>query len=522
MNQDYLEITYISPVSSHNFCSKSRYFLVFVGTADRTSIVSKIQLENFNRVNKHVRAFVINKTIMLPHINQDYAVRLFKLKDNVLELIFSGNIDFAKSEYNHKIVLQLETPSLVNNKYRNTNYVDDSSFLDEVFYNYETTIGIEKCVVFLLKLRKPRTTVYNPTLIHTDSANQTYVYDRENRCLIKETYPIYTKTILERLDMGGNKKLYHKQFLHTVNFISNFCLNSNSFKRFLDLYQVDTRVYTPSKSNRFVDLLTRRIKMEYRPLMFEPYTNNMVVVPNDCRLRGFHTNPSTTFVLYNYNLPVNRLVSKPYEIFHGSGFLCRMCPQDYTRTYMPYSGYLTEVGLYGEKFIGPVKDLIKKPYIVTMRFESKYFIPPDVHERALLSAMNGNHTYGGVGVGAGSRSCPESLESQPDTKLIFYIVLVGSVYNNSVNLSNTKLQGLKKSIRLGTTTSIKPLWMEQGEEIGFYGCGGGSTLFLLNRKLDFTSDVKRYSQMDIVTNNGERVKQMDTKLKARDIVAAIV
>jgi len=89
--------------------------------------------------------------------------------------------------------------------------------------------------------------------------------------------------------------------------------------------------------------------------------------------------------------------------------------QDYPVFYSPYEARLVNIKQQQDKLI--------------LDFETNYFMPKSVHERSLLSVVNGNYTYGGMGVGIDSRNYPETLEPQPDTKLHYRIIIINNLNN---------------------------------------------------------------------------------------------
>ena len=157
-------------------------------------------------------------------------------------------------------------------------------------------------------------------------------------------------------------------------------------------------------------------------------------------------------------------------------------------------------------------------------------MPPDVRERDYLSVLLGNYTHAGVGVGAGTRWWPELLEPQPNTHLIYHLVMVTGSPKSSFDFTNLKLKNIKRAVGVNSPSRIKPIWLEQGEEIGKFFCGGGEgnrringggsmTIFLCNRPMDFTSDIKYFSKMEL---KGSNHKSFDCLIRTRDIVGVLL
>jgi hypothetical protein len=177
---------------------------------------------------------------------------------------------------------------------------------------------------------------------------------------------------------------------------------------------------------------------------------------------------------------------------------------------MPYSAYIKEVGIYGGES--------NNPYMISLRFESSYFLPQDVHERDLLSVVNGHPTYGGVGVGAGLRPYSELRLPQPKTNLIFSLIIITPSFKDGFIFTNKKLIGAKKYVKKNKNVKIKSYWYQQGEEIGKITTGFSNVIFLVNRPLEFASDIQYYSK---VLQHTPIKNRIPTFVKARDIIGIL-
>ena len=122
---------------------------------------------------------------------------------------------------------------------------------------------------------------------------------------------------------------------------------------------------------------------QFRPLKYDPYINNLISSPTDGRVYGFNIEKTTNFKINNDKYHFRNLVTKPYELLNGSGFINRLTFSDYQRIYIPYSGFLKEIGIH---------NLDSKQYCISLRFESTYFMPPSVHEREYVSVIYGHAT----------------------------------------------------------------------------------------------------------------------------------
>jgi hypothetical protein len=488
----FIEVTYISPISSYRFNKSDKYFLTFVAASTSTSpstklaAINKIVLGEINNITDSLRGIVVKKTIkMINNQYPNFKINLFKYNSttNIIQLLFTGDIVIDDYEFGQKSNVILHGVENI----KSTTYTSESDLLDEKFFNLEYVEDENKCLVFFSKLFKPNNLIpiIKPTILDVTKLTKTdiYSYDRNSHCIIKEYIPTYIKNLLNTTNVA------QIQNLHNTRFVNDICL-PNNFKKYVDLYNADVTIYDGSfnkiKQNDLVKL---------RPIRYDPYINNFIIVPADSRVRGFQINDSVKFLLNGTEYKINNLVD--IHTLNGinqdpSGIFCRMCPQDYQRVYTPYSGYLKDVR-------------VDKSYIL-FKFESNYFIPKDVGERNYMAVIYGNYMYGGTGVGMAMREAPELLDEQPNTKLVFYVIMIGY----GIKLINKKLVN-QQVIKL---LEGEQTWFEQGEELGLFKCCGGSVICLFNRTVDFTADIKQYS---IIENN----KQMDTLIKARDVLGML-
>lgn len=505
----YLEFQYISPVSNIKFDSSKRYFLVIYNTTlNNVVILYKLQLKQIGNVDDTVRAYGIKQSVPINvESSPNYELKLFQINGKHAELLFYGSINLEGVEEFGKVNVTMFRAPTVLGKNRSSTIDGDVDFLSEQFFNFEKGKTKNVCIVFFTETRVPTLKILAPTYIKFDFSNGLFIFDRYNNGVIKELVPNYLKNTLT--NNNNNNNTYSQHYTHVSNFIKTFCSNNvKNSNRFIEEYYVDTTPYINLDSNK--PLFTKRMDLTYRPTKYEPYINSMIISPVDCRLRGFKINPTLQLNLNGSKLTVDNMVQYPKEIDGGSGFICRMCPQDYKYAYAPYGAYLKEVAILDD------------PYKIVLKFETKYFIPPDVYERAYASVIFGNHIYTGVGVGAGSRAYPEALKKQPDTTLIFYLVLIGTSSQNSISLTNTKLRYMKSIVDVGTRHKIKPIWFEQGEELANVACGSGNVIMLFNRPIDFAADIKHYSVMDKNgSSNSPLYKKMDVFVKTRDIIGIL-
>jgi len=499
----FIELQFIAPISNYIFNNANRYILVFINNINDNICINKIHLNKINNINDTIRAYTIGKTIKAS--NPYCAIKLFEINQtNIIKLLFTGIVDINKKEYANKNNIILDGAPTLYGELRNRIYDSDKSFLDERFYNFDTKNINNKCIIFFMILNKPRTPLIKSNIIKPLISDDLYIYDRYNQNLIKEFIPVYVNKLL------NDHKINNIHTTHNINFIKHFCKKDKfaDYINFIKLYQPDVNVYESSTSKNFKTLLTRKIKKNYRPIKYEPYINSIIISPVDCRLRGFIINNMTKFKIFNTNLNIYNLIDKPNQIINGSGFMCRICPQDYKRFYIPYAAYLKEFGLFYKKS--------SNIYYNIMKLESNYFIPEQVKERDYLSVISGNYTNPTVGVGSATRPYPELIDPQPNTKLIYYLIIIGSPVDNLLEFTNKKLSKIKEFTHNNYINRIKPIWFEQGEELGYFKCSGGIMITLFNRIIEFTTDINHYMQLYEMGN-----KQIDCYIKTNDIIGIL-
>lgn len=508
-----IEINYISPISNYSFNKKDKYYLVFINTTtNNTVILNKIELSNINNISSKIRSYFVGMAFDITNNSQypDYQIKIFchNLDNDYIYLLFTGSLSLDSLEIFGIKCITLNSPSKVINDIRKTKYIDMSSFLDEQFYNFETINTNNRCLMFITRVIKTNKYQVKPFIYKYDMANDNniYIYNRYSNNIIKEFIPNYMKNIINIKKIMSSEYFY----LHSINFMSKFCSNNHNslqkYNQFIKDYQIDTNIYENIKESNYINfksLLLRKIKDSFRLLRYDPYLNNVVISPTDGRIKAFNINDSLKFDIYNSQIDLINIIPNSYQLKSGSGFINRLTPTDYQRINIPYSGYLINIGIY--------KQSENMPYVVIMKFDSNYFIPPDVHEREYLSVIYGN----AVGV---SRGYPDLLIKQPNTNLEFYLVMIANGSTSSIQLINSKLLGITKSINLNSTFATKPTWFQQGEEIGVFNCSLGYTIFMINRSMDFSADIKYYSKQE--PNN--LFKPIECFVKMNDLVGLII
>lgn len=434
---DIININYISPIGNYKFDNKlNNYYLVHVGI-DK---IHKILLPNLDNINQQCRAFAIDRAIKITnhyaYPTQSFLIFEHNIKENIIKLLFVAKFDPVKYDYFGIIELTLRQPSKVLGDYRMSNYVSDKSFIYEQFFNYESfEPQVEnKCILFMSKLHKTQKKITEPTIIKLDSSDR-LIFNRYHNALIKEILP--SPIPLNDLCLSNTQDDYIKLVGH---------------------YNIDVNRYNKTNLSTFKELFLRPINPTFRPLVSQYYFNNLINAPADGRVKAFDVKDSP--------YPLNEIIQVPFALNEGSGMMTRLTPGDYQRVSMPYPGYLTEV--------------LVLPAYTALKFESTYFMPPSVEEREYISVLYGHRV-------SMSREFPELVDVQPRIKLIFYVILFGK----NVVLTNVKLIDTQKVCK--TKIPYEKVWFEKGEEIGGFNCCHGNVMFITNRPIDFTNDIRYWS-----------------------------
>jgi hypothetical protein len=495
---DIVEFNYISPTSTYDFNNKiNNYYLVHVSSHNRiNAIIHKILLPDLKNIDNVSRAFAINKAVTTAN-NFEYPTQSLSLFErnvstNRLTLLFSEKINLMDMDFRELQTITLKQPSKVAKKYRSIKYTDDSSFLAEQFFNYESSeTKTEKCIIFLTKFKQLRKSI---TLVNP------YIYslNKEHNKSSKAIYNRYHSNIIKEMPVVA---------------ISGLCSSNrmSDYLKMIQIYNIDVNRYVANRNAKtFRSLVLRKMNNNFRPLKINPYINNLVSCPADGRVSAFHINSNLKFKLGNVPYSLDAIIRKPYKLNEGSGFIVRMTPADYQRVSMPYSGYLTEASIFHS---------LNTPYYICLKFESTYFMPTDVHEREYISVLYGNNIQM-------SRAHPDLVEKQPKIKLIFYVIMIGNSSTDSVVFMNRKLLQMKNNIELNSTIKInKKLWLEQGEEVAGFNCTTSSNvLFISNRLMDFTSDIKYYSKLEDTQDSQDiqLEKKVESYIKTNDIVGILL
>lgn len=336
----FLEFQYITPISNYKFTKY--YMLVVYNTNGLIINVNKINLKELGNATELTRAYDIKQSIDVSDYTDVLNIKLFEVSNGIIRLFFSGECNLSNLEMNNKEVIKLHSPSLINNEPRHSSYTmfdSEDNLLYEQFFNYDTSLINQECLVFVVltnQLRLPQNKKF-----------QLYAYKNSS------IYDRYTHSIIKELKEG------------------NIGSSENNYNEYINKYQIDVVKFENISSNKFRDLYSRQIKPEFRKLANDSYLN--MVSCCDGRVSKITNGIDST----GYSLSDFDIKSKMY------GFISRVMPQDYARITMPYEGYLTYV--------------LNKKKTILLRFESNYFVPEEIKERDLESVVMG-HEIGDVKV----------------------------------------------------------------------------------------------------------------------------
>jgi len=152
---EVLEINYVSPISNYKFDLKeNKYYLVFINTSSGGIIITKIDLLDINNISESIRAFAVQQCVARTSSIDErlwYSIRLFQhhKQTNKIVLLFANELDMNSLTLSAVQEMHLFTPSAVTEQLRSTVYKDETSFLAEEFYNYESYVSKNKCLLLL-------------------------------------------------------------------------------------------------------------------------------------------------------------------------------------------------------------------------------------------------------------------------------------------------------------------------------------------------------------------------------------
>jgi hypothetical protein len=280
-----LEINYIAPISNYIFPTSNKYYLVIsYMKLPNDIIMHKLEI-TMNNTNELVRAYHINKLIEVEDITK-FSVQIFQHDlNNKLTLLFTNIINPSVFESNKMNPLTLYAPPTTFTLQKTSTYKNDLSFLSEQFYNYESLLPLNQCLIFLTKSPNSIFPKIPQTIIFTKSLPSNVSYNK-----------------------------YHQIFTSPIS--PNDSIFTNDYIKYVTHYQIDIRKYVPKISSNFKDMFLRKIDLSQRLPSHSPYLNNVIVCPTDC---------------------------SNVKIESKNSFSCALSPSDYPRIYLPYQGYLVDI-----------------------------------------------------------------------------------------------------------------------------------------------------------------------------------
>ena len=455
---ELLSINFISPISKYNFNMSNKYYLVFINIiSDNKIIINKINLNNINNITKEIRGYGVHLAFLL-NLTQfpTYQVKLFEhnYTTNILKLLFSTDINFKNQV--KKIIMF--SPSKIINYSRLTIYKNNLSFLQEQFYNFNEYDKNNICILFVERVKYTNNQIINNQVIFINPIiiDINNISDDNNDIIFNR----YSNIINLELPLDQE---YHYHY---------------HYNDVLVFHKLKTTPYSINK--------------DFRPSPQTPYLNNVILAPIDSRIIGFNNkyiNNINNINLLQINAHLNNFIENHPAIINGSGFINKIMPQDGKKFQVPYNANITSIETFNAQNFN---------YNCTIfKFESNYYMPPDVHEREYASVIAGHATFG-------ARIFPKLMDVSPDTYLIYYLLIYSQ---NRISLNNSKLQN-------------NNTWFDAMDELGFFANDNETEnyiIFLSNRKMDFAKDILYYSKL--IPNNLN--KQIECYVQMNDMIGLL-
>jgi hypothetical protein len=228
---DFLELQYISPMSTYPFYDNNKYFLIISNIQNKSEIfIYTIELSNINNITDNIRGYRIAKSIQINKKTSSpyYLLRLFEYSGNNITLLFSQKINLNDIETNNKNTILLQMPK-INNTIIKSDFKNYTSFLSEQFFNYEIYDASQTCILFFTKSNKPTINpIINPTTIKfTDD----YIYNQYFDSIIKESNSSLIKYNKNEIIRSNKIGLYNNNIIVSpTDGIYKIHITSNSTK----------------------------------------------------------------------------------------------------------------------------------------------------------------------------------------------------------------------------------------------------------------------------------------------------
>jgi phosphatidylserine decarboxylase len=264
--------------------------------------------------------------------------------------------------------------------------------------------------------------------------------------------------------------------------------------------------YTNDEINRwrtFNDFFSRKIDRRARPI--EKAYPKSIISPCDARIICFQQNKF--FNIYSERKDSYRCKKKfiitdfiPYindydEFIEGSGFVCRLAPQDYHHFHSPHDMIIDSMQLAGDSLysVNPIMD-------------------DDVYEILNINFLNDNFKI--------ILHCTSLI--YPSIK--FYYIIIGAALVGSIKFNyralNMVLENLikKKSNKYHSFSPRDPIIVKAGDDMGSFYYGGSTVAVLFNCNLSFDYDLLYFSTYDENKQRGGILFENDCVLESRILV----
>ncbi|MBA42728.1 MAG: hypothetical protein CMF62_01820 [Magnetococcales bacterium] len=474
----YIELEFISPISEYNF--KNYHIdniLVITGTSENgfptVRMLNKLNLDN---VDVETRAYPIAKTIRVDTRRElpNFCIKLFQYNNvtKVLTLLFSGNFDSYKPSYgrNHIILKSVPKRAL-----KIIGKVDKTDFLWEPFNNFKCGEGKQQCLLFFKESRITKLPLIDYELLHANLQENTYVFNRYTKTFFKELTPFP----ISRCDTWI-KRYFNRNNTYNSYIVKNY-KGEDGVKKLIKNYQIDLTQSDINQSDLVtVDKFSRRkMDPQSRPIHLDAYKNNVCIMPIDGRVLGFDLlTHQSKIVQNNYIKLMSTIFRNNQELkdfSQGSGFLIRTTPHDHHHLTLPYEGNITEISRFS-----------KNGFKTVLRVENNYYIAPQIPERDQFSVVYGKCLRG-------NRGCKTRLAPQQDTKMVYYIVIMGSP---TFKFNDQTLEKINKNMKVPNRIQIKSKMYTPKNIVGTLGVGEYLIAVLSNRQIRFENDILHNSRME--------------------------
>jgi hypothetical protein len=474
MVKNIIELQYLSPINSNNLSDNNLENILVLSNRTFNGFVMIREIRNIklDNITNKTRGYCINYALI--HDNElefpILSIKLFQLNKltNKLCVLFTGNIDLREEKKQHTIMHNIRANHTINGVDNKENYLLE--FFDNSYSDTDKT-----CILITEK-------VYNTSkpmckLFKLNINNSDYVYNRYSRIIFKEWNPI-------QIYLDNSPSNYFNKISNRKNQIGPYLNNIN---KLVNTYRIDLSISTKSNYNNMAELGRRYVISSLRPMATHDYDTNLFLSPIDGRVIGFNMYSKNSKIIHNKNLDIlpyiEKCMSGVKTVIDGSGIIIRSSITDFHRINVPYSGNIVK--------LSPFK--IKNKKVGTLlKIENDYYMANSVKERDQFSIAYGKCLSNG-------RGCHERLLPQEDTKLVYYMFLIGS------------------TLKLNNLDDISNSWLEQGEDIGSFGVSESLIVIVCNRSIHFSGDINNNSNIGIETNNSP----METYVRENDLIGLL-